>query len=45
MPFPWSEDTESPKDAPKSGDSWGCSWVVVLPLLGVILSKLLTQLA
>ncbi len=32
MPFPWSEDTETPQDGAKSGDSWGCVvWIFVLP--------------
>lgn len=41
MPFPWSEDAESPQDGAKSGDSWGCAWVFI-PLLGLILGKVLT---
>ena len=44
MPFPWSEDTEVPKDAGGSGNSWGCVWIATLPLLGAILGKFLTQL-
>lgn len=43
MPFPWSEDTEVPKDDAKAGDSWGCAWLFVIPLLGTVLGKLLTQ--
>lgn len=42
MPFPWSEDTEVPQDGAKSGDSWGCAWILLIPLLGLILGKVLT---
>lgn len=47
MPFPWSEDTEVPKDAKMAeerGHSWGCVWIAVLPLLIPVLGKFLTQL-